>query len=180
MKKVLLSIVILGALAGCSSQENFEEISAWMKKEESSMKGKIEPLPEVKSYVNVPFKTNNENPFAMRLSVSMQDVMKNRFAPNMERTKEPLEEYSIDALKMVGSVIDAGKLHGLIKDREGIIHYVTTGNHMGLNFGEVVSLNESEIVLDERVREGDEWRSVKTVIALSQSNIGKAGKSGKK
>lgn len=167
MKRVLLSIAIIGVLAGCSSGENFNELSSWMKKEESKMKGKIDPLPEVKSYVHVPFELTNENPFSMRLSVSMQDILKNRLAPKMDRQKEALEEFSTDSLKMVGSVIDAGVLHGLIKDRNGIIHYVKKGNYVGLNFGEVVEISETEIVLDERIREGDEWRSVKTSIILA-------------
>lgn len=173
MIKTLLSITIVGLLAGCSSKENFTELSTWMKKEESNMKGNIEPLPEVKTYVHVPFQTNNENPFSMRLSISMQDVMKNRLAPKTDRPKEALEEYSVDSLKMVGSLIDEGVLHALIKDSNGIIHYAKKGNYVGLNFGEIVSINETEIVLDERVREGDEWRSVKTVINLALPASGK-------
>ena len=176
MKKVLISIAIMGALAGCSSSDNYEDLSSWMKQEEKKMVGKIQPLPDVKTYVHIPFATTNETPFEMRLPLSLQQMMKNRFAPDINRKKEPLEDYSIDNLKMVGSIKKEGKLYGLIRDRDGIIHYISLGSHMGLNFGEVIQLTDSEIVLDERVRDGDEWKLIKTNIPLTVSQKAKVEK----
>lgn len=182
MKKILLSIVVLGSLAGCSSSDNYEDLSSWMKQEEKKMVGKIQPLPDVKTYVHTPFAIGIETPFEMQVPLSLQQMMKNRYAPDINRKKEPLEDFPIDNLKMVGSVKKDGKTFGLIKDRDGIIHYVTVGSHLGLNFGEIISLTDNEIVIDERMRDGDEWKIVKTNIqlTLNQKTSNKSSGSRKK
>lgn len=156
MKKILLSVMILGALAGCSSKTNNSDITDWMSEQNKNIRGKIEPLPETKTYVKIDFNAS-DNPFEMKKPLSLEEMMKNKFAPDLSRTKEALEELSLDNMKMVGSIKQAGKLFALIKDRGNIIHYVSMGSYMGLNFGKVVSLSDSEIILEERIKDGEEW-----------------------
>lgn len=172
MKKILLSMVILSALAGCSSEKNHSDISTWMEEQNKSIKGKIKELPPTKSFTKVAFEAK-ENPFEMKKPLSLQEMMKNKYAPDLNRQKEALEEFSLDNLKMVGSIIKDGKLFALIKDRNGIIHYVSKGNHMGQNFGEVVGLSESGIELEERVKNGDEWVLTTAKIDLTETSMKK-------
>lgn len=168
MKKILLSIVILGALVGCSSEKSHVDLSNWINEQNKLAKGKIQLLPETKTYTKVVFDAK-ENPFEMKKPLSLEEMMKNKFAPDLTRQKEALEEFSLDNLKMVGSVKQNGKLSALLKDRGNIIHYASVGNHMGLNFGEIVSLSESEIILEERIKDGDEWIISPAKIELSES-----------
>jgi type IV pilus assembly protein PilP len=165
-----ISVCLLGFLGGCSYTDNYDDLSIWMKNEEKGMRGKIQPLPDVKKYQNISFTADKQNPFVMKLPLSMQELLKNKFAPDMKRRKEPLEDFSLDMLKMVGIVKKDGKTSALIKDRDGIIHYVSVGNYMGMNFGKIISLTENQIVLDERIREGDEWKSVNSTILLNVSS----------
>lgn len=169
MKKILFSMMILGALAGCSSERNHTDLSEWINQQNKVSKGKIQPLPDAKTYTKVNFDAK-ENPFEMKKPLSLEEMMKNKFAPDLTRQKEALEEFSLDNVKMVGSIKQNGKLFALIKDRGNIIHYATVGNHMGLNFGEVVSVSESEIILEERIKDGDEWTISPAKIELSEAN----------
>lgn len=170
MKKILLSLAVLGALVGCSSGNNNSDISAWMDKQNGESKRTITPLPEAKTYTKVAFSAT-ENPFEMKKPLSLQEMMKNKFAPDLTRQKESLEEFSLDNIKMVGSIKQNGRLFALIKDRENIIHYASFGNYMGLNFGKIVSLSEGEIILEERVKDGDEWIISTAKIELTEGSI---------
>lgn len=168
MKKILLSIVVLGALVGCSSGGNHSDISLWMDDQSKKIKGKIKELPPSKNFTKVAF-VAEDNPFEMKKPLSLQEMMANKFAPDFDRQKEALEEFSLDNLRMVGSVRMDGKLFALIKDRNNIIHYATIGNYMGQNFGEVVSVSESEINLEERIKNGEEWGISTAKVELSEA-----------
>jgi type IV pilus assembly protein PilP len=55
---------------------------------------------------------------------------------------------------MVGTLRNARGDYGLIQDAEGRVHRVAVGNYMGQNHGRIMTINESEIVLDEIVADG--------------------------
>ena len=71
--------------------------------------------------------------------------------PDLEREREFLEHYSLDALRMVGSVRTEGALFGLILTPEGLVHRLATGNYLGRNHGRVTSITEREVRLVELV-----------------------------
>lgn len=154
-KLILLPIACMGIVA-CSDVGN-SDIKDWMKEQESTMKGKIEKLPPAKSFIPVTYNATVD-PFSMKEKVSMNDVLKDRYAPDMTREREPLESIPLSNLKMVGTVLKDGKYYALIKDNNKNLYYVTVGNYMGVDYGEVKKINEGEIILEERVQEGDEWK----------------------
>lgn len=152
------NILLLSILAvGCSDVGN-SDIKDWMKEQESTMKGKIDKLPPAKSFIPVTYNATID-PFSMKEKVSMNDILKDRYAPDMTREREPLESVSLGSLKMVGTVLKDGKYYALIKDNNNKnLYYVTVGNYIGTDFGEIKKINEGEISLEERVQEGDEWK----------------------
>ena len=75
--------------------------------------------------------------------------------PNFEREREFLEHYSLDALRMVGSVRTEGALFGLILTPEGLVHRLATGNYLGRNHGRVTNITEREVRLVELVADAN-------------------------
>mgnify|MGYP003341826724 FL=1 len=87
-----------------------------------------------------------------------------------ERRKEPLENYSLEALQMVGYVKKEGKVVALVKADQQL-YKVQVGDHMGAAFGKVVQIKESEIVLREIVQDAaGEWIERMTSMQLQEKS----------
>jgi type IV pilus assembly protein PilP len=55
---------------------------------------------------------------------------------------------------MVGTVRLKGQLYGLVQTRDGLVHRVLPGNHLGQNDGRITAIQEPAISLTEIVPEG--------------------------
>ena len=76
-------------------------------------------------------------------------------APDLAREPEFLEHYSLDALRMVGSLRRESGLYGLIRTPDGLIHRLATGDYLGRNHGRVTRISEMEVQLVELVADGN-------------------------
>jgi len=74
--------------------------------------------------------------------------------PDSKRNREYLEQFSLDSLRMVGTLKLGGKDYGLIMTKEGLVQRVLPGNYMGQSDGKVVEINPSKISLIEIVPDG--------------------------
>jgi len=84
--------------------------------------------------------------------------------------KEKLENYPLDALKMVGTVGTGAAIEGLIRDPDGTVNRVHVGNYLGQNNGKIVAISEKRIDLVETTVEADgRWPQHPTSIELGGS-----------
>jgi type IV pilus assembly protein PilP len=144
---VLAGVALLGA---CSS--DMDELQQYIATIKARKSTKIDPIPQIKQYEAFTYVAGDRRePF----TPSVPDSAKNDgVRPDMNRNREPLEEFPLDALKMVG-VIDYNKVqYAMIKAPDGVIHRVSVGNYMGQNFGKITKISESEVSLDEIVPDG--------------------------
>jgi type IV pilus assembly protein PilP len=74
--------------------------------------------------------------------------------PDNKRNREYLEQYSLDTLKMVGTLTMGGKKYGLVKTREGLVQRVLPGNYLGQNEGRITQIDASKIDISEIVPDG--------------------------
>jgi type IV pilus assembly protein PilP len=74
--------------------------------------------------------------------------------PDQNRPREFLEQFPLDTLRMVGTLADRRASFGLVQDKDGLVHRVGVGNHMGQNYGRIISITDSEIQLVEIISDG--------------------------
>ena len=145
---LLAGLTLLGACT--SDMDELQQYIAGVKARKST---KIDPIPQIKQYEAFAYVAGDRRePFTPSLPESARNGA--GIHPDLSRNREPLEEFPLDALKMVG-LIDFNKvLYAMIKAPDGVIHRVSVGNYMGQNFGKITSISESEVSLDEIVPDG--------------------------
>jgi type IV pilus assembly protein PilP len=147
-------------LSGCGSDEH-QDIREWMKNEERGMRGRVEPLPQVKPYEPRPYEgASLIDPFNM-LKVKVEGDRSSANLPDLNRPREPLEEFPLEGLRLVGILQDKQRLIAQVI-ANGRSHQVRVGNYIGQNFGRVVRIvttkNEERIVIKELVKDpDDQW-----------------------
>jgi type IV pilus assembly protein PilP len=89
--------------------------------------------------------------------------------PDLLRRKEELERYALDALKMVGTLVQGDTNWALVVAPGGVLHRVRVGNYVGQNNGQITRIDEGQIQLTEIVNDGGgEWRERQAAVALKQ------------
>jgi len=138
-------------LAGCGG-ESHQDLRAWMAEQGKGVKGKLEPLPQMKPYE--PFTYNAfdlSDPFKPRKIEPNRGSSK--LAPDTSRRKEPLEAFPLESLTMVGSMQQGKSTFALVRTTERDVYQVRVGNYLGQDYGVVTAVTDSEIRLRELVQD---------------------------
>lgn len=136
------------ALAGCHGRD--ADLDSFIRDTKASPGGRVEPLPEVKPYQAFTYSAQGmRSPFVPGGTGVATGVR-----PDVHRPREFLEQYSLDTLKMVGTLNLGGKYYGLVLARDGRVHRVTTGEHMGQNDGTITEITPTKIGLTEIIPDG--------------------------
>jgi type IV pilus assembly protein PilP len=137
------------ALSACGAGER--ELQDYIDDIKARPGAPIEPLPEVRpppSFVYEP--GGRRSPFVPtepeRVAGQAAGI-----GPDQNRPREFLEQEPLDSLTMVGTLRNSRGDFGLVQDGEGRVHRVTIGNYLGQNHGRIMSITDSEILLDEIV-----------------------------
>lgn len=148
---LLLASVLL---SGCGGEE-FQDLRDWVKNAGADLRGKIPPPPEVKPYE--PFAYNNDaslpDPFKPRKPDLRSASRPGLNQPDMDRPKEALEEFPLEGLRMVGYLYQNKVGYAVIRAPDGKLHRVKAGNYVGPNFGLIMEVNDTEIVIQETVQD---------------------------
>jgi type IV pilus assembly protein PilP len=142
--------VALSTLTACSSKtDELEQFIAETKKEPG---GRVEPLPELKPYETYAYESAElRSPFMPGGSGA---TSAGSLRPDQRRNREFLEQFSLDTLRMVGTLRMSDRTYGLIKTKDGLVHRVLPGNYMGQADGRVTEITPSKINVVEIVPDG--------------------------
>ena len=136
------------ALTACSSAD--DELQRFIDDTKKEGGGRVEPLPEIKPYETFVYAAADlRSPFQPSSPGSGAGLAGVR--PDSKRNREFLEQYSLDTLKMVGTLRLGSQMYGLVETKDGLVHRVTTGNHMGQAEGKITEITPSKISLVEIV-----------------------------
>ncbi len=180
MKKLLSVVFVSLTLTGCVDWvDGIEDLKVFVGKAKAAAPGKIEPLPESKPYESFVYEgASMREPFRPLLPEQPElvdgdtgAVVDNGIKPDAERIKDYLETFSVDDLEMVGIIFKRGQQSSwaLVRDPNAEVHRVTVGDRMGLDYGEIVSLDERKIQLKEIISNGrGGWMFRSRTLALEE------------
>jgi type IV pilus assembly protein PilP len=145
---VALACAGSGALTGCSSADG--DLARFVEDTKKEPGGRVEPLPEIKPYETYIYAASElRSPFLPSSPGSGAGI--NGVRPDSKRNREFLEQYSLDTLRMVGTLRLSGHMFGLVQTKDGLVHRVTAGNHIGQAEGKITDITPSKISLVEIV-----------------------------
>ena len=151
----------LSFLTACSqSHHGYADLDKFMAQARSAPRGHVQPLPQFKAYEAFTYsEAGKRSPFDPPVDAKLAMLQKEHSSsikPDFNRPKEVLENFDLSNLKMVGTLHKNGSktLWALVSDGQGGVHRVRVGNHMGKNYGRIVSITETQIQLVEIVPDG--------------------------
>ncbi|WP_434514181.1 pilus assembly protein PilP [Dechloromonas sp. ARDL1] len=173
MNRLLLTVVfsVLGACAG----GEHEDLKQWMAENTKDMRGNVPKLPEVKPYEPVPYSMDGVlDPFKPS-KIEPESRYKQlagkggAFQPDFEAREirnSMLEKYPIESLKMIG-YMNVNKRPMAVIQVEDKVKQVKVGDYMGLDFGMVTQVSDTEVQLRELIQDSaGDWSERKSSLYL--------------
>lgn len=177
-RPTLNPLVLAGAmllLSGCGLfSGDGGSIEGWyedaIKKHQNQNTNKV--IVPVKPFNIISFQGETRDPFEARNLIQVSTVVDeeiDRFAPNPDRLREPLETYPIATLSFVGTILQKEPDPNIaLVSAAGSLYQVKIGNYLGPDFGLVVQIRETEIVLEETVKNArGRWERKERTINLA-------------
>jgi len=166
---VLAGVALLAACGGEDQGELRQELAAMTK----DLRGRVDPLPQVRSYEPVPYKGESMlDPFVPGRIVVTQAAGTGGggggVQPDLNRPKEPLEAFPLEQLQMVGTLAQKKDMYALVRAGSNLFR-VKKGNYMGPNFGVITAIDDGQINLKEVVQDsGGDWVERSTTVQMQE------------
>jgi type IV pilus assembly protein PilP len=149
MTRRIIPLVLFTALTACSSRD--ADLDRFLEQTMAEPPGGIEPLPEPKPYDRFEYDpAGMRSPFAPGGAGGASSSVR----PNSRRSREYLEGFPLDALKMAGTISLKGRTYGLVKTADNRVQQVLPGNYLGQNDGQITRIEPSKISITEIVEDG--------------------------
>lgn len=150
------AVGLLVLLAGCADPElgSLDRDLAAIRNDPGQVP-RVE-LPEIPEYEAVPYdEADRRSPFVARLPEAEQPPRGSEdLAPDLARPREPLEAFGLGELDLVGTLQVGGQPSALVRSPDGQVHRLRVGDHLGSDFGRIVSITDASVQLVEVVPTG--------------------------
>jgi type IV pilus assembly protein PilP len=155
--KVVTLVLFMTLLAACDSDR--DDLGYYIAEVKARPATPIPPIPSVRSYIPYEYTgLQGRDPFRQSTSEGSEEEVEaspgNGPRPDFKRTREYLERFELDTLLMVGTFDKERSQWVLIRDPDGTIHRVATGNYIGKNHGKVNIISQDEVELSEFITDG--------------------------
>jgi len=152
-RRLLILATLVFLLSACSN-DGMDDLREFVATAHAGKTPKVEPLPEIKP--QEPFAYAAEklvDPFSKR-NLKAQAIQSTGGGPrpDLNRRREVLEEYPLDALKMVGTLARGKQAWAVLQAPDGTVHRAGVGAHVGQNFGTITRIADDKIDLIELVQ----------------------------
>ena len=173
MKRLtLMSLSLLAwGLSGCGN--DLSELQEWTAQQKRETRATVQPLTPPKKFTPQPYDSAlSVDPFStqkLRVAIKQEAAQPNSLlTAEINRRKEPLESYPLDSMTMVGSLTRQGRPYALLRV-DTLLYQVKQGDHLGLNFGRITKISETEITLREVVQDAaGEWIERTSTLQLQE------------
>lgn len=162
---------LLVVLVSACSDDGMDDLRQFVATAHAGRTPKVEPLPEIQTQEPFAYAAAAlVDPFdSVNLKAQGPQTAGSGPRPDINRRKEPLEEFPLDALKMVGTLARGSEAWVVILAPDGTVHRAAVGNHMGQNFGSIVRISEEKVDLVELVQGSlGDWVERDASVALAE------------
>lgn len=179
MKEIALMIAGIGLSllnVGCGDARQ-DDLRRWMVEQRVQIKPTVPPINEPKRFVPQAYTEGALfDPFNIqKLTQALrrdntQSVNSALISPELSRRKESLEAYPLDTMAMVGS-LNRGNTRVALVRADKLLYQVRVGNHLGLNYGRVTDVGETQLTLREIVQDAaGEWIERLATLQLQENS----------
>jgi type IV pilus assembly protein PilP len=167
---VTLAVIVL---AGCGDG-GVQEVKQWMEDVQKQTPVSVQKLSEPKRFAPFVYSGKEEiDPYnPAKLSAALAKLQANSSSalkPDLERRKEPLENYPMDSIKMVGTLEKPGLVYALLQVDKAVFQ-AKVGNYVGQNFGMIIKITDTEVEVKEIVRDATgDWIERKAKLELQEN-----------
>lgn len=171
--RVAVFAALAAGLAACGDDGN-QEVKQWMDEVRQQTKVAVPKLAEPKKFTPFTYTEKDSldpyNPAKLAMALAkLKSDSGNALKPDMDRRREPLESYPLDALRMVGTLQKPGLNYALVQ-ADRTVFQAKVGNYIGQNFGMITNVSENEIEIKEIVQDAaGEWVERKAKLELQET-----------
>ncbi len=173
--KVLWLVLATLGLSACGDSDQ-EDLQRWMVEQRAQVKPSVPPISEPKKFTPQAYtEASSFEPFNMlKLTQALrresnQPSTSELIAPELARRKEALEAFPLDSMAMVGSMNRNTQPVALVRV-DKLLYKVRVGEYLGLNYGRITRINETEVALREIVQDAaGEWIERVATLQLQES-----------
>ena len=169
LKSIVAAVAVI-AISGCgrsitSTPGEAPNLEKWVAEVKSRAAPPIEVIPLMQQFETFEYAAQ-----------SLRDPFSDAFAtdsggsgprPNSDRRRQPLEQFPLDSLDMVGTLGSGRSLVGLVMSPDKVTHRVRPGVYLGQSDGRVTGIYEDRIEIVELVPDGaGGWLERSATVAL--------------
>jgi type IV pilus assembly protein PilP len=154
----IILATLISVISACSDNYDMRDLQNHIVEVTLRPGGEIEPTPGFRPYEAFTYSAAAmRSPFDIPLAVRMRAAgqQETMVRPDENRLREPLEEFPLSELQLVGMMSRDNSHIGLIRDQNWLVHRVRIGAYLGRNHGRVVAVSPTQIDLVEIVPSGD-------------------------
>lgn len=149
--RIVTAAALVLVLSGC--QRDMSDLQQYIAQVKAKKSTHIPPIPQMKPYQAFAYVAEDRrDPFLP--SAPNRNGSSTALRPDMNRNKEPLEEFPLDSLSMSGIIDYKSKLYAMVKAPDGVVHRVSVGDHLGQNYGTITKITPTEIDMTEIIPDG--------------------------
>jgi len=165
----LLLIASLTVVSGCADK-SMNDLERFVENTHKDRKPRVEPLPRVKPNPTFEYTAAElVDPFSQANLIQRRPTPDGGPAPDPTRRKEPLEQFPLDALNMVGTLSNNDSSWAIIRAPDGTVHRAGKGNYLGQNYGEIQAVKDTEVKIVELVPDvNGGWMERDATLAIVQ------------
>lgn len=147
----LLALLLLcGLLSACGGSRG--DLEKWVAEVKAKPAPALDPLPVMQQFETFEYTAQNmRDPFDQAFS---GEGSGSGPRPDPGRRKQTLEMFSLDSLKLVGSLGAGNRLVALVMAPDKVTYRVKPGDYMGQSDGRVTGVYEDRVELVELVPDG--------------------------
>ena len=170
---LMLVAAVASVLAGCATDNS--DLDAWMIQTRQDVRPSVAKIPEPKRFVPFRYEASLDlDPFSnSKLQVALArytERNKGGIKPDLERRREPLENYPLDTIRMVGHMQKASQGAVALVEVDKVVFQARPGQYIGQNFGRITRISETEVGIKEMVQDAaGDWVEREASLQLQEA-----------